>query len=245
MIGLISDFDGTLFFYQEDPCIHLQDRKKFNQLQKHNLFGLCTGRPQMMVDCLEENEIYCYFFIFSSGALILDKEKNVIYEKVIPKLLLQKIIDATQDHVSTVLLGRKSIYAVKIQEDFSFPVKKICHADEIQEEVIGISVRTDNEKQACSLCQTLMEQFEITALQNNNFVDIVAKGCSKGEALKFIKKYLNIQKVAAIGDSYNDIDMLQEADLSFTFETSPKQVKKVSTNIVSNIAEAIEILMGK
>ena len=245
MISLISDFDGTLYFQNENPHIRMLDRDKINQLQKHHLFGLCTGRPQMMVDCLEENGIHCDFFIFSSGAFILDQNKQIIFERVIPKILLQKIMDATSSYPATVLLGRKNMYAKKIEKEFKFPVQKISHTDEIQEEVIGISVRTENEFQAKNLCEKLKEQFDVSALQNNKFVDIVAKGCSKGEALKFIKKYLHIQKVGAIGDSYNDLDMLLEADQSFTFETSPKQVREVSTHIVNNVAEAIDIMMGK
>ena len=50
------------------------------------------------------------------------------------------------------------------------------------------------------------------------------------------------RQVYGIGDSYNDIPMLESADCSFTFRDSPQIVQEKATHIVSSISEAIEMI---
>ena len=73
-------------------------------------------------------------------------------------------------------------------------------------------------------------------------MDIVCKGNSKGTGIKFVKKYLKANKIYGIGDSYNDLPMLETVDVSFTFHSSPESVQKQATHLVSGIAEAIDII---
>ena len=43
---LASDYDGTLFFGEEEPNFRERDIKAIQEFQKAgNLFGICTGRP--------------------------------------------------------------------------------------------------------------------------------------------------------------------------------------------------------
>ena len=48
-----------------------------------------------------------------------------------------------------------------------------------------------------------------------------------------------------IGDSYNDIPMLVDGEMSFTFHSSPQEVKEAADFLVDTIAEAIEIATEK
>ena len=79
-------------------------------------------------------------------------------------------------------------------------------------------------------------------LENKEYIDIVKKGCSKGIAINKVKEAFNIDIIAGIGDSYNDIPMLENADISFTFHSSPDVIKDKATYIVDSICEAIEKL---
>ena len=58
--------------------------------------------------------------------------------------------------------------------------------------------------------------------------------------IKKLKSLLHLDYVYGIGDSYNDIPMLESADCSFTFYDSPEIVQKEATHLVSSICEAIE-----
>ena len=73
-------------------------------------------------------------------------------------------------------------------------------------------------------------------------VVIVRKGCSKGTGIKIIKDHYRLEKIAGIGDSYNDLPMLNVVDTAFTFKTSPQEIKKQVHYCVNDIAEAIALL---
>ena len=59
--------------------------------------------------------------------------------------------------------------------------------------------------------------------QNNNSIDIVVKGVSKGTGVKAIKKHLNADEMLGIGDSYYDLPLFKASDYSFTFHSSATQ----------------------
>lgn len=244
MISLISDFDGTLFFINEQPPVREIDVKKIQEFQRDNVFGLCTGRPLIGISDLKKFGIQCDFYILTSGALIVDKDFNIIYEKCMTQDVVQALIDETKQY-KAVIQAKSKIYPIKEAINLPIEQKVIYRASDLTESALGMSVRTDNDEEAFELVKKLRANYKIQALQNENYVDIVPLGCSKGTAVQYIKEHYNLSFVAAIGDSYNDMDMLEKADISFTFATSPKPVQKSATHLVSGISHAIEIITNQ
>ena len=77
---LASDFDGTIFFKDH---VKEEDVKAVKVFQNEgHLFGLCTGRPLIGVTKYVKDDITFDFYILSTGAVILDKNMNALYEKV-------------------------------------------------------------------------------------------------------------------------------------------------------------------
>ena len=87
---LASDFDNTLWFND-----HMKDNdvKNIKEFQKHgNLFGVCTGRClHGIVNPSQPYNLEHDFYILLSGALVLNKDKEVIFEKQIPLSLVKEI----------------------------------------------------------------------------------------------------------------------------------------------------------
>ena len=83
----------------------------------------------------------------------------------------------------------------------------------------------------------------LTAHQNGTFFDITNKKCSKGNSIDILRKQYENPFVFGIGDNYNDITLLDSADVSFTFTYSDEEVKKHAEYIVNNIKEAIDIAL--
>lgn len=78
------------------------------------------------------------------------------------------------------------------------------------------------------------------------FLELMAPGVSKGEALRQLAASLGIEReqVMAIGDSYNDISMLKYAGLGVAVENAPDIVRKVAdasvgSNNAGGVAEAL------
>lgn len=82
--------------------------------------------------------------------------------------------------------------------------------------------------------------FDVTSSMPT-FCEITAAGVNKGSALRYIVEYLlDVERVFAIGDSYNDESMLQEAQISFApANAEPEVLQNVDVTVSSNNAHAV------
>ena len=83
----------------------------------------------------------------------------------------------------------------------------------------------------------------LAAFQNEEWIDVAPRGCSKGKGIEILKSHLALDTIAGIGDSYNDIPLLRTTSPSFTFHSSPAAVKQEAQIVVNSLAEAVAILM--
>ena len=70
-------------------------------------------------------------------------------------------------------------------------------------------------------------------------VDVVAAGCSKGTGMCKVREIFGIDRFGGIGDSYNDLPLLQAADVGFTFPDAPEELREAADEIVLSVSEAI------
>ena len=111
------------------------------------------------------------------------------------------------------------------------------------EDIYSISLINSTEARATEITLQINQKYnDVQAFQNIDSIDIVAKGCSKGAAILKLKELFHLEKIAGIGDSYNDLPMLEITDTSFTFHQSPLIIQEKAEFIVHNIKEAIDIL---
>ena len=54
---------------------------------------------------------------------------------------------------------------------------------------------------------------------------------------------MHLEEVAGIGDSYNDIPMLETVDHSFTFPTSPESLTSIVDDVLIVWKKRFDILM--
>ena len=73
--------------------------------------------------------------------------------------------------------------------------------------------------------------------------DITNSDVSKGVAARYLCDYFNIDytKTMAVGDSDNDISMLDICTNSFCMDHSDDEVKKHAAFIVSSVKDAVEL----
>lgn len=82
---------------------------------------------------------------------------------------------------------------------------------------------------------------------NPRFIEIVRPDVNKGEALTWLASKMGIKmdEVMAIGDSYNDMEMLQQAGVSVATENAEPGIKEMcsfvtATNDEDGVAKAID-----
>lgn len=240
MKALASDIDGTLVFNRQ---IKSQDKKAIQEYQKEHLFGVCSGRPRCALFDLEELDLD--FYILSSGALILDKDLNMIRDFPLRKEIVQQLFEVYHKQAQIIFqTGNADVLYATFEEEKNPKLKIISSFKEVgNEDFYGISLVFKDDETTKKACLEINKKYqEVEGFQNKNSIDIVKKGCSKGTGIKMIKEYFQLESISGIGDSYNDLPMLKEVDTSFTFKTSPQEIQKQVDYCVNDIAQAISLL---
>jgi len=102
--------------------------------------------------------------------------------------------------------------------------------------------------------QQIKDQVKEIASQDVNvfiskpeYLEFTSKYATKGEAVKFLGQHFGIsrQEIMAIGDTYNDISMIEYAGLGVCMSNGPEEVRKIAnyvtlSNEEDGVAHAIE-----
>ena len=84
---------------------------------------------------------------------------------------------------------------------------------------------------------------QVSGHRNVGAIDVVSCECSKGIALKKVKELFGADESYGIGDAKNDLPMIKEADIGFTFHSSLDVVKNEADKVVESVEEAINLVM--
>jgi Cof subfamily protein (haloacid dehalogenase superfamily) len=73
---------------------------------------------------------------------------------------------------------------------------------------------------------------------HDNYLEFTTKGCNKAQGMKVVLDYLSLgrESCIAVGDSKNDIDMLQFAGISVAMGNAPEDIKEMC-DVVTDTAE--------
>ena len=90
-------------------------------------------------------------------------------------------------------------------------------------------------------------QEEISWFFNNECIDIMASGVSKGNGMMDLVHLLKLEEenVYAIGDSFNDVSMIEMAAHGCTFAHCPEVLTKRAKHIVPSVRGLIESVLSE
>lgn len=243
---LASDFDRTLYFMKEKEEFKKEDVKRIKEFQaKGNLFGMCTGRPFGGFVKTLNGQVAPDFFIMSTGGLIVDKNGEVLWGQPLDYQIIKEIYSNDEEGMDVIPQSalKDYLYTTAYIDD-NDRVKHIDSLDYFDDiPVYSASLINLTIEKVKYLTDYINEHYEsVDAYQNVDSVDVVCHGVSKGHGILKLKEILKIDKIAGIGDSYNDVPMLDEVDTSFTFTYSPKEIQDSCNHVVNQLFEAIDIL---
>ncbi len=232
-----SDFDGTFYFRDG---FHKEDIDSIHRFQKEGFrFGLCTGRSYTGVMEVVKDLIDFDFYILVTGSYVLAKDKTTVYELSIDSDIAKEIYLKYKDNYSIAINTGKDYIITSDKLDV---FKEELHPFPDNERIFCVSICYRSNKEATEEKKKIEESNPyLTAHQNGTYLDVTDKECSKGNAVDTLKKEYEKPFVFGIGDNYNDITLLDSADISFTFTYSDDEVKKHADYVVNNLKEAIEI----
>ena len=258
---IATDLDGTLLY-----DVFTVSEENFKAISEYNNMGgtvvPTSGRCyfQIIPEIRECKDIkYC---ISSNGAVVTDVSTGERDEVLIPDEKFKKIIEliARYETFNTVhsqgygfMLkknddwGRASYY--NLNEYYYAHYHKWCKKlDSWNEDVFGdkgvemVSVffKSQNELDKCAAELEALGELVLTSSADFN-IEIVSKGASKGDGIRRLAKKLGIstEEVIGVGDSRNDIALLEGAGLPLAVSNAADILKAKAAKVICSNKEHI------
>ena len=251
---LASDFDGTLYFYKAEPERKLppENVAKVREYQAAgHLFGLCTGRQVGGLTPFITGFIEPDFYITSSGANIVDRNLQPILKCGVDRAVADALVKELRPKGFRLTLDVEGNICVFNKMDYPGKYYVINGVDDAPEGFIHqVSVHTESLEDAAAYAKKINETYGdyVQAFQNVIEIDIAPKGCSKGKGVEYLREYMRKQwgdvTLYGIGDSVNDLPLIEASDVSYTFPYAPETLQKRATKVVETIVDALEDSMN-
>lgn len=243
---LVSDMDGTLM---DKGYINPKNFEAINEFRSlGGTFAIATGRAGMAIDHLIDKFGELKYSIVYNGGTVYDYTKDEpAMECYLPeedKTYFKEVLERFPDMGIEIFCG-KTLYLINTSE----PVKVHCdyehlkpitatydeikdlnwnkamcmYYDGFPEEKLEEMTRERSFVNSCFTKAT----FELDGIVYRGFEQLPG-GAHKGFGLENLRKILNIPKenTFAIGDYYNDVEMLKTAGISACPSGSPEDIKK-------------------
>ena len=260
---IFIDIDGTLFDHAKDAIPESAKNAILSAKSKGHKIFLSTGRPYADID-KEILDFPLDGMIVSCGAVVYVENKPIYCKTYPQKELINLIQFMSNNNIGFSLDGIHKNYLseeaficlsglmFKNNEDSElsrammaknncFPFEEMKEED--LKEVVKISIFTKNKESCEKLFQKIPDS--LTGFMYKNYHldlyngEISIKGITKATGLKQITNYLNkaIEATVAIGDSLNDLDILQAAGLSICMGNGADECKKVADFTTKDISD--------
>lgn len=255
--GLLAvDLDGTAV--GDDYRLKNLDRIAIQKAkEKGFVTAFVTGRRDMDMRSLDKED-YCveYLVLNNGGKIIRCSDKKVIYNQRIPETECRTLIEYCMKEQLELHICDGSFWAVNIMTDetreYADDIKMIpqryhnTQDIDMSEGLEGFMALRDFEKIG-NYIDTYLSGI-IYTLSEPECIDIMADGISKWKGIEIIADVEKIEKenIIAVGNFYNDMDMIKNAAIGIAVANAPEDVKKVAdyvterTNNENAIEEVVE-----
>ena len=244
-----SDFDGTLSFYEPGKEYEPTSPRNLAAIRafqaEGGLFGVCTGRPLLALTGQVEDAIPFDFYIATTGAALFDRDRHCIWRRDLPLEVVRELYELLLPHSTkpelALVLGADSFWAIANKAPWPV-IRCVDSFESIEGPLGGMGIDTTTIEEAQELAELVNERFAGVACAYVNLasIDVVPAGCSKGTGLARAAEYFGATLTAGMGDSLNDLPLLEAADVAYTFPTADAPVRAAAQALVGDVAEALE-----
>jgi Cof subfamily protein (haloacid dehalogenase superfamily) len=271
---LALDIDGTLLNPQFQ--ISETDTAALHRARESGIeVVLVTGRRHDFALPIAKLLGFDLWLISSNGAITRSLQGETFYRDLLPAEVCRQLCQAMIAFRGNTVItfdkrGKGAIVLEHLDElensirrwleknleyiDFVVPVEDSLVTDPVQAMFCGPIARMQEALAALQACH-LAEQITVLRteypIRDLSIVDVLNKDCSKGHALERWAEYRGIsrEQVMAIGDNYNDIEMLAFAGYPVIMGNASEELRgrgwKVTLpNDQNGVAAALELVLG-
>ncbi len=259
---IACDLDGTLLNdAKELTPENIEAIKSLTAAGIH--FVPCTGRTygEIPVEVRENPDIN--YIIYSSGAAVLEKSTGKIYDAYFPRELSCEIFDLLCEYDTEMMVhsnGDSHVNAatadVKVYSEHFHMPRSFCElipATNVHVENFSDFVHESNtvEMFCCFFaneaelleCRERLSKYKdiIIAASDPNNLEIGYISANKGDAMLRLAELLGIKRVdtVAVGDSKNDMTMLERAGLALAPDNAWGELKEIADAVICSNNEHV------
>lgn len=247
---IVLDLDDTLL--SNNGKISEKNKLTLKQAQEKGVkVVLASGRPTYAIRNLaDELELDKYegYILGYNGARIIDyKIKQVMYEADLTQEQIKKLYEmskkyetyihtydeeniiANVDNPYSYIESEITTMPLKIEKDFLGNIPKIC--------IKAILLQAPNHlKEVEQMLKPIIKEEMSMTITKPYFLEFMNKDVDKGRSIKRLCDVIgiDIKEVIAIGDSYNDISMIETVGLGVAMGNAIDELKKIAKYITDD-----------
>lgn len=221
---LVVDYDRTLFINNSDMLNNINSINKFRE--NGNIFIIATGRTyNSLKKEIDKYNIEYDYLILNHGSLVIKKDKSTLFHYKIDKNILFDITNYLSKYKPRSVMYS---YYTEDTNDINNP--------DISKITIGFQKDIETFKKVMmDVVKKYNNKLNIYFTQNYE-IEIISKETNKSRAIDLLMKKANFKKenIYTIGDSYTDIDMINDyngscMEKSIDILKNNKNIKKYSS----------------
>ena len=264
----VADMDGTLL--NDDKKLSDKNIQAIKKLQDFGIkFAVATGRHDSMIKSyLKHLELHVPV-ISCNGAIVREPFSDQIFlSQALPEEQSLQVIDICKvRNADFHIYGHESIFGEKLNHKMLYyhnlnktlpseEQTKLVKVPDCKDAVLNNSeplykflIISDRNKDLLDIMDSLVKIEGLTACQSMpTLCDVMKEGVSKAFALQKLSESLGIMRkeIVAIGDQFNDIDLIEYAGLGIAVANAEDALKEkadiitISNNNEDAVSEAIE-----
>lgn len=236
---IVSDIDGTLL---EDGAHNLNPEllEVILKLREKGMqFAAASGRQWPSIEAVFEPIKEKIFYLSDNGAYVGCCGRNLFLNEIDKSLANEVIRDIREAGLIAVVSGPNELYLDTqdpaiydwLVNGYKFKVKQVEDLLKVEEPFIKVSAyKPERVEEATREIKKKYENQLQIACAGDMWLDCMAKGVNKGQAVKILQESLNItqEETMAFGDQMNDIEMLEQAYYSFAIGNARPEVKAIA-----------------
>lgn len=259
------DIDGTLV--DDDKRLLPSTISSIIAIQQMGIkVVVASGRPtfgcQKIAKELRLDEFGGYILSYNGGKITSCSDGKILGRRAVPRNILSWLYDAVKNEpeLSAFSYTRQEIITETPDNPFvlierrvndGMSIRKVKHLlDDLPHDPLKVAIVGEN-----YLLRTFKKRLEEQYgdelnffITHDNFLDVVPCGVDKGSTLHFLLQELGIKRseVIAVGDSYNDLSMIQMAGMGVAMANATEALKRSADYVTtSNNEDGICHLLNK
>ena len=255
---LALDIDGTLITKEHVLTEGVRSALLRAQRDYDTRIILASGRPTpalgALAEALQIADYGGYLMPFNGGKILEAGSKRLLSAQLLDADLIPQLYHLVQEHGANILTEREDDpYAEKEVVITGMPLKRVPSFVEAATESLPKCLAVGPLEKPIPLEAAVKEQLgtRVGAFRSSDyFLELVPLGVNKGSALARLLDVLGMtpQDLIAIGDNYNDLEMIELAGTGVAMGNAPEDIQRradfvTRSNAEDGVAYALEQLL--